>query len=50
MFKKDYQTNIDKYRLAANITEYVIWGKLRYINLNPNWIFNWKKKLVEICL
>ncbi len=32
--KSDYQTNIDKYRVAANITEYHIISKLMFLRIN----------------
>ncbi len=31
--KSDYQTNIDKYRAAANITEYYIISKLTFLRI-----------------
>ena len=43
----DDQTNIDKYRLAANITEYHInltTNHVQYRIWNPHQIFNLKKK------
>ena len=46
--KSDDQTNIDKYRVAANIKEYYIISKLIFLSINiPKFIQKWQLLCVK---